>query len=214
MNKTLKKNLVILGAVTAASFGVSGALTESGLRTALANWMKGDATVVNPWMEVVDFITGSSVVVVDTFADLQSVSTRGRNEGSVVRTRGLSTAGDGGAADYVYSSTASTATNTYSVSVASGGGRYTAITPVILRATYIWDPGSIASNQTTFTNVTFAAVENGDLVLVSHPFIGNQGSSHLTGKATNGLVNISFFNNSGAAIDVLIGTGKIAVIKN
>lgn len=213
MKNTWKKNLVVLGAVAATSFGVSAALTEAGLRTALVNWMKGDATVQNPWTEIVDFITGNSVIVVDTFDALGSVSALGRSEGALVQTRGLTTAGDGGGATYAYSSTASTTTNTYSVRAASGGGRYTAITPVTLRATYVWDPSSFTSNQTVSTTVNLTGAEIGDLVLVSHPYVGNQGTLHLTGKATNGVISISLFNNGGAAVDVLNGTGKVAVLK-
>jgi hypothetical protein len=203
----------VAAAVIALSFVASAALTESGLRTALVNWLKGDRTVMNPWTEVVDFVATHSVLTVGTFADLATVPATGRSEGARVRTRGYTTAGDGGAADYTYSSTSAAATNTYSVIAATGGGRYIATTPITLRFTFPWDPGSLASNQTTFTNVTCTGAAAGDVVLVSHPLIGNQGASHLTGKATTDLVYVSFYNNSAAAIDIGVSTGKIMVLK-
>lgn len=80
-------------------------------------------------------------------------------------------------------------------------------------ATGGWDPGSIVTNQSATVSITATGAEVGDPVVASFDSYAGQADFLLSAQATNDLVKVTLFNNSGAAVDFATGTVKVIVFK-
>lgn len=217
MTKWMKHVVALAGAsvlAVGAFFLSANALTEAETRTALVSWMKGDATVANPWLAVQDFVTERSVVAVDTFADLVGVADTRRVQGSLVYVRGHESATGSGGGLFYYAPTSSATTNTYAVSAAATAGRFIATGPHWYTASQDWDPPAVSNNVATsvlFTNFgTLPKPIQGDFVLVSHTAVLST-STNLTLVALAATNTVVITLNNDSATEQDLGTGAVRI---